>query len=305
MKILKKCIVTGANGFVGYWLVKCLCEHGAEVIAVVRNEEENISMLEKFNNVKVVYCDLNDYDKLSARVGHFSPEVFYHIAWAGAGGAGRANYELQLMNVKGSCDAVKAAKEMGCSKILFAGTITEKIARNAAALELQSENVIYGISKNAAHNITSVLSKKLGIDCVWMQFANLFGPYSINGNIIGYTIDSLMNGEDATFGSATQMYDFLYIEDLVYAAYLLGKTKASSGEYYLGSGNPRPLRDYLLEVGSIMGKPDKIKLGVRPDDGLKYEASWYSTEKLASQTGFKVRVGFQEGINRTIDWRKR
>ena len=272
MKILKKCIVTGANGFVGYWLIKCLCEHGAEVVAVVRNEEENISMLEEFNNVKVVYCDLGDYDKLPALVGDFSPEVFYHIAWAGAGGAGRANYELQLMNVKGSCDAVKAAKEMGCSKILFAGTITEKIAQNAAALELQSENVIYGISKNTAHNITSVISKKLGIDCVWMQFANLFGPYSINGNIIGY---------------------------------LLGKTKESSGEYYLGSGNPRPLRDYLLEVGSIMGKPDKIKLGVRPDDGLKYEASWYSTEKLASQTGFKVRVGFQEGINRTIDWRKR
>ena len=52
---------------------------------------------------------------------------------------------------------------------------------------------------------------------MWMQFSNLYGPYSINGNIVGYTIKELLLGREATFGPANQIYDLLYIEDLVYA----------------------------------------------------------------------------------------
>lgn len=68
-----------------------------------------------------------------------------------------------------------------------------------------------------------ILTNRLNLEFVWMQFSNLYGPYSINGNIVGYTIKEILEGRNAIFGTAQQPYDLLYIEDLVYAAYLLGE----------------------------------------------------------------------------------
>ena len=71
-----------------------------------------------------------------------SVDVFYHLAWAGAGGPARADYSVQLANAKYSCDAAKSAKIIGCKKFLCAGTITEKIAENILNIDVKAENTI-------------------------------------------------------------------------------------------------------------------------------------------------------------------
>ena len=45
---MKKVIVTGANGFVGYWLIRELQNNGIYVTAIIKDENENISMLNEF-----------------------------------------------------------------------------------------------------------------------------------------------------------------------------------------------------------------------------------------------------------------
>ena len=219
---MKKAIVTGANGFVGYWLVRELQHHGVSVTAVIKDENENISALEEFPDVEIVYCDLSELLDLPARIPARDYDVFYHLAWVSAGGAGRANYAVQLNNVKYACDAVTAATVIGCKKILFAGTVTERIAENILNLSAKAVNNIYGVCKHMTHCLVDIESKRQGIEYLWMQFSNLYGPYSINGNIVGYTIKELLSGNEPTFGPSNQPYDLLYIEDLARAAYLLG-----------------------------------------------------------------------------------
>lgn len=301
---MKKAIVTGANGFVGYWLSRELHKNGVHVTAVIKDENENISMFSEFKNIDIVYCDLCQLDTLVDKVLTKDYDVMYHLAWVAAGGAGRADYNIQLNNVKYACDAVRVAKKIGCSKVLFAGTITEKIAENILNLSSKAVNNIYGICKHMSHCLVDIESRKMGIDYVWMQFSNLYGPYSINGNIVGYTIKELLQGNDAFFGPAQQPYDLLYIEDLAYAAYLLGEKPTRSHCYYIGSGDVRILSDYLKEIGVACGMEDKIKIGARPDDGTRYDANWFDITTLKEDTGYKPRISYLDGLQKTINWMK-
>ena len=299
---MQKVIVTGANGFVGYWLIRELCNNNIKVTAVIKDTNENISMLSEFKGVEIVYCELAELCTLQEKIAERDYDTFYHLAWISAGGAGRADYAIQLLNVKYACDTVWVAKSLGCKKILFAGTITEKIAENILNLSGKAVNNIYGICKHMTHCLVDVECQKQGIDYVWMQFSNLYGPYSINGNIVGYTIKELLQGNEALFGPANQFYDLLYIEDLVYAAFLLGMCKTHKHTYYLGSGHTRLLSAFLKDIGEVCGKPELIKIGARPDDGTRYNKDWFDITPLKDDTGFSPKVPFTQGVKATIQW---
>lgn len=302
MNETKRVIVTGANGFVGYWLIRELTSKGVTVVAVLKDENEKIDMFNEMHGVSFVYCDLSKLASLTDSIQEKGFDAFYHLAWIAAGGNGRSDYSIQLANVKYACDAVHTAVELGCKKILFAGTISERLTTNIFSKDTPSANEIYAVCKDFTHTLTHILSRNFGIDCVWMQFANLFGPYSINGNIVGYTIESLLSDKEATFGPADQIYDLLYIEDLAKAATALGLHDIPSDVYYIGSGNPCKLKDYLIKIGEIMHKQNLVKIGARADDGTRYDQSWFSIEKLKNYTGFTPNTAFEEGIEQTINW---
>ena len=69
----------------------------------------------------------------------------------------------------------------------------------------------------------------------------------------------------------------------------------------LRNGDVRPLKDYLLEIGRIAGKPGQIGIGRRPDDGTRYRAEWFDTSTLRAQTGFAPSVGFANGVLENLE----
>lgn len=301
---MKKAIVSGANGFVGSWLVEKLVENDVHVTAVVKEGSEDTTSIDQLDNVNVVYCDLSNIKSLTETIEDRKFDCFYHLAWMSPGGAGRADYKIQLDNVRYACDVIHVAKKLDCKKVLLAGTVTEHLIEDINLLNPKAQNNIYGVCKHTARCLTLIESEKVAIECIWMQFSNLYGPRSINGNIVGYTISKLLNGYDAEFGPANQVYDLLYIEDLAYAAYLLGFTKTDRQDYYIGSGSPRLLKDYLLDIGRLLGRPEKILIGARDDDGTRYKKEWFDIEALKKTTGFEAKIDFSTGIDRTISWMK-
>ena len=111
-----------------------------------------------------------------------------------------------------------------------------------------------------------------------------------------------MKGNEATFGPAAQPYDFIYVDDLLEAVYRLGFSETKQACYYIGSGSPRILKEFLLKIGELAGMPDKVGIGIRPDDGIKYEFSMFDTTSLKEAIGEYVSTPFEEGIKKTINW---
>ena len=255
---MKKAIVTGANGFVGTWLIKELISQGVQVITVVRSTESDIKTLMQFENVRIVVCPLAEISNLPLLISDTDIDVFYHFAWTGVGGSSRSNYEMQLLNAKFACDAAVVAKKLNCMKFLCAGTITEKIAENVLNINVKAENMIYGVSKHTTHCILDILCKNVGIDYVWMRLSNIYGPFNTTGNIASYTLNEFRNGNTPTFSSGEQPYDLMYVEDAAKAIYLLGQCQTNENCYFIGSGTPKYLKDYLIEMCNIYGEGAQI-----------------------------------------------
>ena len=298
---MKKVIITGANGFIGGWLVKEFVKNNFFVYAIIKDKNEDISIISDLDNIKIVYCDLSEIAALSDLIVEDTIEAFYHLAWVGSGGPLRADYNVQLNNVRYSCDAATAAKKLNCKKFLCAGTITENIVDNTLKQGQVSQNMIYGIAKKTTHLLLNVHCKMIGLPFVWMQFSNIYGPYNMSGNLISYTFNEICLGRIPEFSKGLQPYDFIYVKDLVKAAYLLAVSTLTESSYFLGSGTSRKLHEYLEEIPKIISGSE-VAIGKRPEDGVIYLEEWFSIETLERDTGFIPEYTFQEGIEETFKW---
>ena len=301
----KKVIISGANGFIGSWLCKEYSDQGYEVYAIVRNRQADVSGIELLPKLKIIYCDLSNIDNLPNLIEVKDFDAFIHLAWNGAGGKKRADYTIQINNIKYTCDTILAAKKLGCKKIVFSGTISEMFANNLLENEYESENLLYAVAKNTTHKFIDTICKQINIDYMWIRFANIYGPESKNGNIVEYAIRKILNGDYAEFSSGTQPYDLLYVKDLVRGIVKLTTIRKHKKIYYIGSGNGNSLKDYLFKIGDIMEAKDKIRLGYKSDDGLVYQNDWFEISNFINDTNFKFEYTFEDGIRETIDWIRR
>ena len=129
---------------------------------------------------------------------------------------------------------------------------------------------------------------------------NIYGPNNKTGNLVSYTIEEMIKGNNAIFGPALQPYDFIYIDDLIEAVIRLGKNKTRKNCYFIGSGSPRILKEYLIEIGKQYGRSDLIKIGLRPDDGIKYTLDMFNINELVNDVGNYISVPFSDGIKNTL-----
>ena len=297
---MKNVIVTGGNGFIGSSLIKKLVANGIKVVAVdITFQGERLPDSELIT--KIESCvDASLVEKLPVE----EYDAFYHLAWKGVNGADKANPSVQLANIQMAIDCVDICKKLNVKKYLCAGTVAENATFSLPNLEKTSGGMMYGVAKHACRLILEDYCKNIGQQFVWMQFSNIYGVGNKTGNLVSYTLGELMTGNEATFGPALQPYDFIYVDDLIEAVYRLGEKETNKAFYYIGSGSPRQLKEYLLRIGELAGYADKVGIGVRPDDGIKYSMDMFCNDDLVDAIGEYVSTDFDNGINKTIEWLK-
>lgn len=299
---MKRAIVTGANGFIGSSFVKVLLNKGVDVVAVdISFAAPRIPDCEQIVKIE---AGIDDVERLQSLIPDGEYDAFYHFAWRGVNGAEKADPTIQLNNIQMAINCAIIAKKIGCKKLLCAGTVAEQAVKSLPNLEKTSGGMMYGVAKHCTQLMLENYCKNIGQDFVWMQFSNIYGVGNKTGNIVSYTLGELLAGKEATFGPAAQPYDFIYVDDLLEAVYRLGFTETKRHSYYIGSGSPKILKDYLLRIGELCGLKDKVGIGVRPDDGIRYSFDMFDTKPLVQDIGEYVSVPFDEGIKKTIAWLK-
>lgn len=297
---MKKVVVTGANGFIGSSLIKKLVEEEVSVVAV--DLSFAVSRLPESPLVTKIESSVDASLAETIPVGVY--DAFYHLAWRGVNGAEKADPIVQLANIQMVLHCANVCKQLGVKKLLCAGTVAENATFSLPHLSQTSGGMMYGVAKHACNLIVEDYCKNIGLPFVWMQFSNIYGVGNMTGNLVSYTLGELMAGKEATFGPAQQPYDFIYVDDLIEAVYRLGVNTTPMVFYYIGSGNPRKLADYLLRIGELAGCADKVSIGVRADDGIKYTMEMFDNSDLVSAVGNYVTTSFDEGILKTIEWLK-
>lgn len=294
---MKKAIVTGANGFIGSRLVEKLTNEGVDVISIdLVNHNNNIPPKSKF-----IGTDFSNILNLINDVGSKDIDVFYNLAWKGANGIEKNGGQFtQVDNIKMVIDFAILAKQLGCSKFLCAGSVAENTIKSLDTIQKTTLGMLYGVTKAATHVLLEAYCKNIDLNFVWMQFANVYGPTNRTGNLLNYTVNQLINNQPANFGPALNPYDFIYVDDLVEAMYRLGKCTNSKSCYFLGSGKPQLLKDFLLEIGKVLKKENLIKIGALADDGVVYAENMFDTSPLVSDIGQYVSTDFSQRIRQLL-----
>lgn len=303
---MKKAIVSGANGFVGSYLCQKLSEEGVEFYAVVKDENENTDNIKNLKGITIVYCDLAEIESLEEKITDRDIDVFYHFAWVGSAGELRMNENVQLKNALWTAQALRTADKIGCKKFVNAGSIMEKETYNAVYTQESKPGMpyIYGAGKMVARAICKPIANALGIDLCWAVVTNAYGVGELSPRFVNSTIRKIIAGEPLQFTSATQNYDFIYITDVANAFYLIGEKGIANKEYTIGSGNARPLKEFILEMQQELAPESEPVFGDIPFTGVNMPLEAFDIADLQNDCGFSPSVGFAEGTRMTMDWIK-
>ena len=302
---MKSAIVTGANGFVGGALVRELLENNYVVYAVIHRERKD--RLSEHPRLQLISAELSEIERLCQYVPTLESGLFFHLAWEGSAGEARSNASLQLKNAEWSVRALQTAKMLGCNRFIGAGSIMEHetIAATFTPGNRPGMAYIYGDGKLTAHLMCSSVAAKLGIDLVWPVITNAYGIGEISPRIVNATLRKCLNGTAPEFTSATQNYDFVYVDDAARAFRLIGERGKAFHEYVIGSGAAKPLREFLLEMRETVAPKLEFRFGSVPFTGINLPLEIFDTASTAEDCGFKPSVSFPEGCRMTYEWLKK
>ena len=220
----------------------------------------------------------------------------------------RNDVDIQLDNIKTSVDAVRAAAELGCKAFLGAGSQAEygrvkdgtKLSPNTPC---NPENG-YGIAKLAAGQLTRIEAAKLGIKHIWVRILSTFGPFDGSQTMVMSGIAKMAAGQKASYTKGEQMWDYLYCKDAANAFYLAATKGKDKSVYTIGSGNVRPLSEYITAIRDAVDPA--LDIGFGEVDYYPGQVMYLCADisSLTEDTGFAPKYTFEEGIRETVKWFK-
>ena len=299
--MLKKVLVTGANGFIGKTLVKALLKREYTVVALdIRFDD----ILLNDPNVICISVMNKEVADLKNEIPVDDYTCFFHLAWAATSGPARADYNIQLNNVKMACDYMLLCKEIGCKRAVYASSINEMETYEY----LQSDDIepsggyIYGTGKLAAHLMGETVAKMNGVEFIPVIITNIYGVGEKSARMIYTSISKLLKKEHCSFTEGYQTYDFIYITDAINSIIEVSEKGKAFNRYYIGGGEPKPLREFLIEMKNIVDPKEEIGLGANPFKGVDIDYAQFDLKKVEKDTGYRNQIPFAEGIRMTAEY---
>ena len=301
---MNKVIITGADGFIGSYTVKYFLDQGNTVLAIDIGETPH--RLDSHKNMTYMQCDISDTTAMLEKIPLGMYDSFIHFAWAGSAGTAREDYNFQMKNALNTVECLKVAKELGCRRFVGAGSIMEY--EMEAAIHAQGSRpgmgYIYGMGKHIAHCMCKSVAVNIGIDLLWPMITNAYGVGELSPRFVNTTLRKIINGESLQFTAATQNYDFVYVTDVAKAFYMVSEKGKPFCEYMIGSGNARPLKEFIFEMQHSCAPNVDPVFGDIPFTGTNMHLNTFDITSISQDCGFKPEISFAEGTQRTMEWLK-
>lgn len=292
---MKNAVVTGASSMIASHLIEILVQKNIGVLALVRPKSTKKGNIPLSEMVKIVECDISDIDSLNTEERY---DAFFHFAWEGTSGSGRDDAALQERNVQNTLKAMRLAERLGAKVFVTAGSqaeygVTDKPLTPDTPLAPLNE---YGRAKaRAAQRVDDECS----IIHVHGRILSVYGEGDNDFTLVSTAIKKMLLNEETAFTDGTQMWDYLFAGDCAEAFYLMAERSRKNTTYVVGSGECRPLREYIQIIAEETGYKKEIGFGKVPQNpkGPKFLCADISALR---NIGFEPRTDFRSGIRKTL-----
>ena len=310
-----KVLVTGGAGFIGSHIAQTLAARGAEITILddlSLGKLENLSWKGAGDKLEVVEGSVTDMDLLNKIMpGH--DWVFHEAAMPSVPRSVKLPIESNENNLNGTLNMLVSARDAGVKRFLFASS--SSIYGDVDCeykVETLPPNPLspYGLQKYGGEKYCQLFHQLYGFETVALRYFNVFGPRqafdSPYSGVIAKFCTAMLKGErPKIFGDGGQSRDFTYIDNVVSANILAAEAPAEkvAGQVF----NPATSRSISLlklvaDLNELTGQSlEPIFEEPRTGD---IRSSLANISKIQEAVGYEVKVSWEEGLKRTLEFYK-
>jgi len=304
-------VVTGGAGFIGSHLVRRLVQeqHRLRVVddlssGCIPNMGDDARAV---TFIKGSVCDA----PLLERAFDGADVVFHQAAVPSVQRSVQDPLATNRANVQGTLQVLEAARKRGVRRVVYASS--SSVYGDAAALP-KSEDMCpapaspYAASKLGGELYCRVYAELFGVETVALRYFNVFGPRqdpeSQYAAVIPLFITALLGGRrPMVFGDGEQSRDFTYVDNVVDANLLAANAPVSPGlAVNIGCGVRVTLNEVLRLLGEMLGVDAQADHAEERPGDVKHSQADIGLARKA--LGYEPRIGFEEGLRRTVEWYK-
>jgi len=309
----KKIFITGGAGFIGSHLIDRVISNNEVVVfdTLSRNALE-YSKNKGNKNLKLIKGDVLDIDALEKSIEDI--DIFVHMAAiAGVSTVVSKPSTTLKINLLGSYNALEACRKKDVKRFIVFST-SEVYGPNIYQADesgmttlgpIGKPRWVYAMSKLASEFLADSYHREYGIKFTSVRPFNVYGPRQIGeGAIHNFIVRALKNEPLIIHEPGSQIRSWCYIDDMTNALESIFSNDKSEGEVF-NIGNPQATSTTLQTAETVIRLANsKSKIEFQELKYPEVNIRVPSIEKAERILGFKPKVGFEEGVKRTIEWYK-
>ncbi len=295
--------VTGGAGFIGSHVAQALLANGHRVTVLDNLTTGHRDRVPK--GAEFIRGDLKERRLATWLEGHDA--VIHLAALVPVPTSIERPVDFAENNVVNTVRLLEAMREAKVTRIVFSSSATVYGApknlplREDEPIALQSNP--YGASKVAAEGFIAVYHRLYNFDATILRYFNPYGPNELCDpethaipNIVRAAIEKT---PIPLYWKGEQIRDFIFIEDLA-SAHVAVLNQQGLNYFHVGSEKGVAVKQVLQVVTDILGYP--LLIDDRGERAGDVHATYATSEKLRSETGWQAKVSLEEGLTRTVQF---
>jgi len=329
----KRILITGASGFIGSFLVEKALEKNYEVWAGIRKSSSKEFLQD--NHIRFIDLNFSNKEKLTEQLTDFVQEhgkFNYIIHNAGVTKClnpedfDRVNYQYTVNFIDALKDSNSVPEKFILMSSLSAFGLGDEINYTPIKLtDTPNPNTAYGRSKLKAEQY---LQNTTGFPYIVLRPTGVYGPREKDYFLMIKTVKS---GLDVGAGFKSQHLTFIYVKDLVDAAYLGLESDVKNKAYFVADGDVYTDKEYTQLVKDVIGKKHVLSLKVplwllkgisviaediskitkkpstlnRDKYKIMRQRNWEcDITPLMNDLGFSPKYNLRKGLEESVEWYK-
>ncbi|HDR6269330.1 SDR family NAD(P)-dependent oxidoreductase [Bacillus cereus] len=321
-------LITGAAGFVGYFLSKKLLEQGCQVIGVDNINEyydvnlkyarlEQLKPYEKFTFIK---GDISDKDMITQVFEEYKPNIVVNLAAQAGVRYSIENPDVYIQsNVIGFYNILEACRHYPVDHLVYASSSSVYGANKKVPFEetdfVDNPVSLYASTKKSNELMAHTYSHLYKIPATGLRFFTVYGPMGRpDMAYFGFTDKYFADESIKIFNNGdfeNDLYrDFTYIDDIVEGIQRLlsnpPKGDVEHKVFNIGNNNPEKLMVFIETLEKALGKAlgrevvfEKVFEPIKPGD---VPATYASTNLLQKAVDFKPETSIEKGLQEFANW---
>jgi UDP-glucuronate 4-epimerase len=325
-------LITGAAGFIGFYLAKKLLEQGHNVIGLdningyysVQLKLDRLKQLgvkEVFEGELVsseIYGDKFQFIKLDLENRNKLPQLFEKFKFDAvcnlAAQAG-VRYSIENPNVYIDANIVGFANLLECmrhaevKKLVYASSssvygLNDKIPFDTTD-RVDHPICLYAATKKANELMAYTYSHLYDMQMIGLRFFTVYGPWGRPDMAMFLFTDAILNDKPIkVFNQGNLSRDFTYIDDIVKGVQKTLLQPQPNNEKYslynIGNGQPVKLLDFIEAIEKVIGKTAQKEMHpMQPGD---VEKTWADTSALERDYNYKPNTPIMDGVGEFVGW---